>query len=59
MGINFANLTKIPLKPNSIVNIKKRFKITICNIQSVKPKEDDLLTYFNMSHTDACILTET
>ena len=59
MGINFANLTKIPLKPNSMVNIKNRFKITVCNIKSVKPKEDDLLTYFNTSHTNACIFTET
>ena len=59
MGINFANVTKIPLKPNSMVKIKNIFKITVCNIQSVKPKEDDLLTYLNTSHTDACILTQT
>ena len=42
-----------------MVNIKNRFKITVYNTQSVKPKEDDLLTYFNTYHTDACILTET
>ena len=59
MGINFANLTKIPFKPNNMVNIKNRFKITVCNIKSVKPKEDDLLTYLNTSHTNAFILTET
>ena len=59
MGINFANLTKIPHKLNSMVNIKNRFKITVCKIQPVKPKEDDLLTYFNTSYTDACILAET
>ena len=40
-------------------NIKNRLKAALVNIQSLKPKSNDLVTYPNDTKLDLCIITET
>ena len=54
---NQNNLTII--EPMHSRNIQNRLKAALVNIQSLKPKSNDLVTYLNDTKPDLCILTET
>ena len=54
---NQNNLTII--EPMHSHNIQNRLKAALVNIQSLKPKSNDLVTYLNDTKLDLCILTET
>ena len=54
---NQNNLTII--EPMHSHNIQNRLKAALVNIQSLKPKISDLVTYLNDTKLDLCILTET
>ena len=54
---NQNNLTII--EPMHSCNIQNRLKAALVNIQSLKPKSSDLVTYLNDTELDLCILTET
>ena len=56
-SINQNNLTII--EPRYSHNIHNRVKAALVNIQSLKPKSNDLITYLNDAKLDLCILTET
>ena len=56
-SINQNNLTVIEPKKN--YNIHNRVKAALDNIQSLKSKGNDLITYFSDAKLDLCILTET
>ena len=56
-SINLNNLTVIESKQNC--KIHNRIKVALVNIQSLKSKDNDLLTYLSDNKLDLCILTET
>ena len=56
-SINYNNLTVIEPKQNH--NIHNRVKAALANIQSLKSKGNDLMTYLSDAKLDLCILTET
>ena len=56
-SINQNNLTVIEPKQNC--NIHNRVKAALVNIQSLKSKGNDLITYLSDAKLDLCILTET
>ena len=46
-------------EPMHSCNIQNRLKAALVNIQSLKPKSNDLVAYLNDAKLDLCILTET
>ena len=56
-SINQNKLTVIEPKQNH--NIHNRVKVALVNIQSLKPKSNDLITYLSDAKLDLCMLTET
>ena len=56
-SINQNNLTVIEPKQNC--NIHNRVKAALVNIQSLKSKGNDLITYLSDAKLDLCIMTET
>ena len=49
----------IIIEPRHSSNIHNRVKAALVNIQSLKPKSNDLITYLSDAKLDLCILTET
>ena len=56
-SINPNNLTVIESKQNC--KIYNRIKVALVNIQSLKSKDNDLITYLSDTKLDLCILAET
>ena len=49
----------IIIEPRHSSNIHNNVKTTLVNIQSLKPKSNDVITYLSDAKLDLCILTET
>ena len=58
MGINVTNLSHVKLLADEI-NISNKIKFVVANVQSLKPKEEEVLDYFVSANVDISILTET
>ena len=58
MGINITNLSHVKLLADK-TNISNKIKFVVANIQSLKPKEEEVLNYHVSVYVDIRVLTET
>ena len=58
MCINITNLSHVKL-PTDKTNISNKIKFVVGNVQSLKPKEEEVLDYLVSAHVDISVLTET
>ena len=58
MGINVTNLSHVKLLADKI-NISNKIKFVVADVQSLKPKEQEVLDYLISANVDISVLTET
>ena len=58
MGINITNLSHVKLLTDK-TDISNKIKFVVANVQSCKPKEEEVLDYLVSANVDISVLTET